>query len=193
VTDNCYRTPVADFLASLAPSHQALRCQVEQDTALCNYIHLLYFRGEAPAAARVLLHGLVYVRRLTLRDPYELKDSRAALKGFERDVPEQQENPVLWATIVLIAGWAIFHLGREGLDAARALFVAYDGYCRPADLLSILVFNILVRRATAMSRMASLSATVAPSGAFRLQALRLTPHTCRLGGASSDFAGRHRS
>jgi hypothetical protein len=262
ITDSRYRAAVAEFLASLSLRHQALLCQVKRDAALCQYIHLLYFRGEAPAAARVLLHGLVYVRRLTLRDPYELKDSRAALKGFERDAPEQQADPAPWEAIVLIADWAVSHLGREGLEAARALVVAYDGYFRPGELLACPVRNILVRRAAAISKMAPVSVTIAPSGdtagdaplprtkagsyddtitfgdgpaiasgrgvaaaaliairksrvgtqpicaltlhrweaimheasaALGFTALRLTPHTCRHGGASSDFAGRHRS
>jgi hypothetical protein len=161
----------------------------------------------------------------------------------------------------LIADCAISHLGLEGLVAARALVVAYDGYFRPGELLSCLVRNILVRRAAAISKMAPVSVTVAPSGdtagdaplprtkagsyddtfifgdgpsiasgrtvaaaaliairksrvgtqsvcaltlhrweaimheasaALGFTALRLTPHTCRHGGASSDVAGRHR-
>jgi hypothetical protein len=135
-----------------------------QGVTLCQHIHLLYFRGEASAAVRALLHGLVYVQRLTLRGPYVQKVSTVALNEFELVSPDQQAGLAPSVATALPADWAVSLVGREGLTAARELVVAYDVLFRPGELLACSVCNILLPRAAAVSKMAFLVDTIAPSG-----------------------------
>jgi hypothetical protein len=164
ITGSLYRAADTEVLASLSLCHLVLLCQVMQGVTLCQHIHLLYFRGEASAAVRALLHGLVYVQRLTLRGPYEQKVSTVALNEFELVSPDQQAGSAPSVATVLPADWAVSLFGREGLEAARELVVAYDVPFRPGELLACSVCNILLPRAAAVSEMAFLVVTIAPSG-----------------------------
>jgi hypothetical protein len=128
-----YRAANTEFLASLSLCHLVLLCQVVLDVTLCQHIHLLDFRGEASAAVRALLHGLVYVQRLTPRGPYEQKFSTVALNEFEQGSPDQQADPAPLVATVLPADWAV-SLSFLAVKALKRLAI----WLLPMTFLSVL-------------------------------------------------------
>jgi hypothetical protein len=149
ITGGRYRAANTEFLASLSLCHLVLLCQVVLDVTLCQHIHLLDFRGEASAAVRALLHGLVYVQRLTPRGPYEQKFSTVALNEFEQGSPDQQADPAPLVATVLPADWAV------SLFLAVKALRRLASWLLPMTFLSVLASCLLAQFATSLLLMPS--------------------------------------
>eukprot|EP00974_Lingulodinium_polyedra_P035437 3400971-Lingulodinium_polyedra.AAC.1 len=96
-----------------------------------------------------------------MRDPKELALARESLKGYAKAAPGQQRDPMPWEACVLLAQH-MARWGTKGRHAARALVVAFDGYLRPSEALSIMAARIQVTKKHSLLPYPPVTVTLAP-------------------------------
>jgi hypothetical protein len=136
--------------------------QRRRDTTMTRYLNFLFFAGEGSFAARTAVYGFAFQQALNMRDPRELALARASLRGFALASPDRQRDPLPWEACCLVAAW----LARRGwpgdLAAGRACIVAFDGYMRPSEVLSIRAIDVTVLRHRTSLPYGRVSVTLAP-------------------------------
>ena len=108
------------------------------DRRLSEYIENLYLGGESVSVARYALYGVAFQLDVPMRDASAFALSKKSLKGFGRKAPENSRDPPPVEVVWLLAEFMLRLLpGPLGGRAAALVWLAFDGYLRPTEALSL--------------------------------------------------------
>ncbi|CAK0861936.1 unnamed protein product [Prorocentrum cordatum] len=160
-TVSLYREARRKF--SLWATEQHLR-QVpmgETDLAMTKYLDHQYFQGLSIAHARNAVHGAIFAKDYPRRSPTTMYRAKDSLAGWFKAGPDRVRYPMPWEAAVLMAD-NLAERDREGVAAAGALLVSFDGCVRPSSALAITSREVSQRQAGSNPNCPSLVATITP-------------------------------
>ncbi|CAK0888003.1 unnamed protein product, partial [Prorocentrum cordatum] len=156
-----YREAHRKFSRWAAEQHLRQVCMGETDLAMTRYHDHMYFQGLSIVHARNAVHGAIFVKDYPRRAPTTMCRAKGALAGWFKAGPDRVRDPLPWEAAVLIAD-NLAERDREGVAAAGALLVSFDGYIRPSNTLAITSREVSQRQAGSNPNYPSLVVTIAP-------------------------------
>ncbi|CAK0884478.1 unnamed protein product [Prorocentrum cordatum] len=133
----------------------------ETDLAMTRYLDHQYFQGLSIAHARNAVHGTIFVKDYPRRSPTTMYRAKDALARWFKAGPDRVRDPLPWEAALLIAD-NLAERDREGVAAAGAPLVSFDGYIRPINTLAITSREVSQRQAGPNPNYPSLVVTIAP-------------------------------
>jgi len=190
-----YQDAHRKFNAWAVGQHLRLMSMDDLDSAMVKYLDHMYFQGLGIFHARSAVHGTIFVKDFPRRAPTTMYRSKDALAGWFKAGPDRVRDPLPWEAAILIAD-NLAEKDREGVDAAGALLISFDGYIRPGNTLSIKSRDVSQRQAGSNPNYPSLVVTLAPQaddlGQRPAPTMKSGDHDCTIvfGDESSRKAGR---
>lgn len=120
------------------------------DLELVRFLEKLYLDGDSAYTARCTVYGLMFVKKWSARDPLVLPHARQALLGWTKLRPEASRDPVPWIFTCLVAQALLQRPGLYRLAGIAAL-LQFDTYCRPSEVISLALGNVIPPSAGAPS------------------------------------------
>ncbi|CAK0819575.1 unnamed protein product [Prorocentrum cordatum] len=133
----------------------------ETDLVMTRYLDHMHFQGLSIVHARNAVHGAIFVKEYPRQSPTTMYRAKDALAGWFKAGPDRVRDPLPWEAAVLIAD-NLAERDREGVAAAGALLVSFDGYIRPSNTLAITSRLASQRQAGSNPNYPSLVVTIAP-------------------------------
>ncbi|CAK0882091.1 unnamed protein product, partial [Prorocentrum cordatum] len=150
-----------EFSQWAAEQHLRQVSMGETHLAMTRYLDHMYFQGLSIAHARGAVHGAIFVKDYLRRSPTTVCRAKGALAGWFKAGPDRVRDPLPWEAAVLIAD-NLAERDCEGVAAAGALLVSFDGYIRPSNALAITSREVSQRQAGSNPNNPSLVVTIAP-------------------------------
>ena len=135
----------------------------QRDQLMVNYLQSIFMAGDGIFAARVALYGYAFEERVNLRDAAEFPQARLTLKGFSKAAPGEQRDPCPWEAALLMIDECLGSADPRQQLLGAAIAVAFDGYLRLSELLSIKACDVTCLRHSATSAYPQVSITLMPS------------------------------
>ena len=134
----------------------------QRDKLMVDYLQSIFLAGDGIFAARTALYGFAFEERVNLKDPSEFPQARLTLKGFSKASPGEQRDPCPWEAAVLIIEPCLDSPDPRQRLLGAAVAVAFDGYLRLSELLSIKGGDVTCLRHSATSAYPQVSITLMP-------------------------------
>ena len=160
-TQRQYTLHATRFLQWCSPRRPSGARPGPYDSHLVRYLESLYQDGDSIYNARCAVYGLIFIRSWALRDHSVLPLARQALQGWAKLCPETSRDPLPWIFLRLLV------LGlRKGSStdkaAADAALIQFDTYCRPVEIVSLCIANVIAPAEGAPARYRRWALLLAP-------------------------------
>ena len=122
----------------------------ELDCALERYFESLFFDGLQVHVGRQTLYGEAFIRQTSFRAADRMILAKGALKGWARRSRQLSKDPMPWLAAVLLPLGMMSLRTALGAEAAAGLYIQFDGYLRPSELLELVVDDVSLPRVSAL-------------------------------------------
>ena len=142
VTRKHYRETWKEFKDWARKTQRKIANDVDLDSAAARYVEMLFVSSETGVAAgNFLLASIQWHRpQLQAMGRKSLPRLRRALRGWRNLEPSQTRLPLSWEIIAAIVNWMLLQGHRE---VALLLWLAFEMYCRPGELLKVRVVDLV--------------------------------------------------
>ncbi|CAK0889656.1 unnamed protein product [Prorocentrum cordatum] len=163
LTQQHYGRAAAEVKRFAERHHYPQRTPAQRDQLMVDYLQGIFLAGDGIFAARTALYGYAFEEKINPRDASEFPQARLTLKGFSKAAPGEQRDPCPWETALLIIDQCLSSpCPRQRLVGAAAA-VAFDGYLRLSELLSVKACNVTCLQHSATSACPQVSISLMPA------------------------------
>jgi hypothetical protein len=123
------------FIEFCLETQQPMSCPAEVDSALVEFLEILFFEGEHASVGRQTLAAWLHAfPQFGSRGSFDLPRSWRAVAGWEKLDPAWPRVPATWEHVCGVAARMAFHGQR---NMAVLTLTAFDIYSRPSEILRI--------------------------------------------------------
>ena len=144
-----YEKASSDFRLWASLRHARISTLEELDSALERYFESLYFDGLQVHVGRQTLYGEAFVRQESFRAADRMTRAKGALKGWAKKAAQASRDPMPWLAAVLLILALLARRTAAAVEAAAGLYVQFDGYLRPSELLDLTVRDVVLPKTSA--------------------------------------------